>query len=83
VTARLLLLLLTLPAPWLPHGAAQALILDLDGLILDTESLCLDVGRQLLAKHGKVARATAAPPPHRLRLGPRACGWPRSAGGCG
>jgi hypothetical protein len=29
--------------------------MDLDGLILDTESLCMEVGRQVLAKHGKAS----------------------------
>jgi beta-phosphoglucomutase-like phosphatase (HAD superfamily) len=37
-----------------------ALIFDLDGLLLDTESLCLEVGRQVLSRHSATLTKEAA-----------------------
>ncbi|GBF97446.1 bifunctional riboflavin kinase FMN phosphatase-like [Raphidocelis subcapitata] len=52
--------------------AVQAIIMDLDGLILDTESLCLEVGRAVLARHGK----ELTPEAQRAALGKRPlCAW--------
>ncbi|GLI60027.1 hypothetical protein VaNZ11_002092 [Volvox africanus] len=45
----------------------KALILDLDGLILDTESLCVEVAREIVARHGKQLTLEA----HRVALGKR------------
>ena len=45
----------------------KAVVVDLDGLILDTESLCADVARTVLARHG----ATLTPEAQRAALGKR------------
>lgn len=45
----------------------QAYIFDLDGLILDTESLCVDVATQVLQRYGKTLTQAA----HRAALGKR------------
>ena len=31
----------------------KAVIFDLDGTIIDTESLCVDISREVVARHGK------------------------------
>jgi beta-phosphoglucomutase-like phosphatase (HAD superfamily) len=58
-------------APGAP-APVQAIIMDLDGLILDTESLCMDVGRLVLARYGK----ELTPDAQRAALGKRPlCAW--------
>ncbi|KAG2486461.1 hypothetical protein HYH03_014908 [Edaphochlamys debaryana] len=55
------------PASAGPAPPVRAVILDLDGLILDTESLCVEVAREVVARHGRVL----TPEAHRVALGRR------------
>ncbi|WIA22630.1 hypothetical protein OEZ86_009609 [Tetradesmus obliquus] len=48
-------------------ASPAAFIFDLDGLIIDTESLCIEVAQQVLAQHGKVLTKEA----QRTALGKR------------
>lgn len=50
-----------------PPPPPVAVIFDLDGLLLDTESLCVSVAASVLAAHGKQLTAAA----HRAALGKR------------